>query len=58
VWVEQLRQFISSVVGAEEPVVLVGNSLGGFAILATAGQHPELVRWGLSTSPPNMQILP
>eukprot|EP00193_Tetraselmis_chui_P009247 CAMPEP_0177757714 /NCGR_PEP_ID=MMETSP0491_2-20121128/3790_1 /TAXON_ID=63592 /ORGANISM="Tetraselmis chuii, Strain PLY429" /LENGTH=394 /DNA_ID=CAMNT_0019273383 /DNA_START=81 /DNA_END=1265 /DNA_ORIENTATION=- len=44
VWVEQLRQFISSVVGAEEPVVLVGNSLGGFAILATAGQYPELVR--------------
>jgi len=44
VWVEQLRQFILQVVGGEEAVVLVGNSLGGFASLATAGSHPELVR--------------
>lgn len=41
---EQLRQFILQVVGGEEAVVLVGNSLGGFASLATAGSHPELVR--------------
>lgn len=29
-------------------VVLVGNSLGGFASLATAAEHPEQIRWGLS----------
>lgn len=26
-------------------VVLVGNSLGGFASLATGAEHPEQIRW-------------
>ena len=26
-----------------EPAVLVGNSLGGYAAMATAAQHPDLV---------------
>lgn len=28
-----------------EPVVLVGNSLGGYACLNAAASYPELVRW-------------
>ncbi len=42
VWPNQLAAFIKEVVG--EPAVLVGNSLGGYAAMATAAQHPDLVR--------------
>ena len=41
VWPRQLAAFIEEVVG--EPAVLVGNSLGGYAAMATAAQHPDLV---------------
>ncbi len=37
-----IRSFMSQVVG--EPAVLVGNSLGGYAAMATAASHPDLVR--------------
>ncbi|HHP7231160.1 MAG TPA: alpha/beta fold hydrolase, partial [Xenococcaceae cyanobacterium] len=38
-WREQLDDFISEVIG--KPVVLVGNSLGGYAALCLAAQKPE-----------------
>lgn len=50
VWTEQIADFITEVVGKDmEPgllpqVVLAGNSLGGYACLATAAQRPDLVR--------------
>lgn len=44
VWVEQISDFIKEVVGGDEPVVLAGNSLGGYAALATAAARPDLVR--------------
>ncbi|KAK9851146.1 hypothetical protein WJX84_012261 [Apatococcus fuscideae] len=43
IWQEQLSDFIKQQVGGK-PVVLVGNSLGGYNSLATAAQYPELVR--------------
>lgn len=36
--------FVREVVGGDEKVVLVGNSLGGYNALATAARHPDLVR--------------
>ncbi|MBD2775389.1 alpha/beta fold hydrolase [Iningainema tapete] len=39
-WRDQLRDFISSVIG--EKAVLVGNSLGGYASLCVAAQCPEV----------------
>lgn len=42
VWREQLRDFIAQVVG--RPVVLAGNSLGGYAALCVAAKHPEWVK--------------
>lgn len=47
VWVDEISSFLREVVGAgvdEQRVVLAGNSLGGYASLSTAAQHPELVR--------------
>jgi len=41
-WQEQVGEFIEQVIG--QPVVLAGNSLGGYAALCVAGNHPELVR--------------
>lgn len=41
-WEEQLSTFIEEVVG--QPVVVAGNSLGGYAALCVAGNHPKLVR--------------
>ncbi|NER36995.1 MAG: alpha/beta fold hydrolase [Oscillatoria sp. SIO1A7] len=38
-WRDQLHDFIQEVVGA--PVVLAGNSLGGYAALCVAAQRPE-----------------
>ena len=38
-WQEQLQEFIASVIG--RPAVLVGNSLGGYAALSVAANHPE-----------------
>jgi pimeloyl-ACP methyl ester carboxylesterase len=38
-WREQLHEFITQVVGV--PVVLAGNSLGGYAALCVAAEHPE-----------------
>lgn len=43
IWQEQLSDFIKQVAGGK-PVVLVGNSLGGYNSLATAAKYPELVR--------------
>lgn len=37
-WRDQLHDFISEVIG--QPVVLVGNSLGGYASLCVASQRP------------------
>lgn len=41
-WEEQLATFIQEVVG--QPAVLAGNSLGGYAALCVAGNHPELAQ--------------
>ena len=38
-WRNQLHDFISEVIGA--PVILAGNSLGGYAALCVAAQHPS-----------------
>lgn len=38
-WRDQIHDFVSQVIG--EPVVLAGNSLGGYASLCVAAQRPE-----------------
>ncbi len=38
-WRDQLYEFITEVIG--QPAVLVGNSLGGYACLCVAAQHPD-----------------
>ncbi len=38
-WRDQLHDFIDQVIG--QPVVLVGNSLGGYAALCVAAQRPQ-----------------
>ncbi len=38
-WRDQLYEFITQVIG--EPVVLAGNSLGGYACLCVAAQRPD-----------------
>lgn len=38
-WRDQLHDFITEVIG--QPVILVGNSLGGYASLCVAAQRPE-----------------
>jgi pimeloyl-ACP methyl ester carboxylesterase len=40
-WRDQLHDFITEVIGT--PAVLVGNSLGGYAALCVAAQHPQSV---------------
>jgi pimeloyl-ACP methyl ester carboxylesterase len=40
-WQAQLHDFITEVIG--RPAVLVGNSLGGYASLCVAANHPESV---------------
>jgi pimeloyl-ACP methyl ester carboxylesterase len=40
-WAEQLRDFIVEVVG--EPVILAGNSIGGYMTTVVAGLWPSLV---------------
>ncbi len=40
-WSQQIHGFIQDVIGA--PVVLVGNSIGGYATLCTAADYPESV---------------
>ena len=40
-WRQQLHDFITHKIG--RPVVLIGNSLGGYASLCMAAQHPHLV---------------
>ena len=39
VWREQLRDFVTEMIS--QPAVLAGNSLGGYAALSVAAQHPE-----------------
>ncbi len=41
-WVAQLRDFIREVIG--RPAVLAGNSIGGYMVLRTAAEYPELAR--------------
>jgi pimeloyl-ACP methyl ester carboxylesterase len=41
-WRDQLHHFITEVI--DRPVVLAGNSLGGYAALSVASQYPELVK--------------
>jgi pimeloyl-ACP methyl ester carboxylesterase len=41
-WQTQLHDFIQTVIG--QPVVLAGNSLGGYSALCVAARHPESVR--------------
>ena len=43
VWSDQIADFIKEVVD-DGPVVLAGNSLGGYNSLATAARFPELVK--------------
>lgn len=43
IWSDQIAAFIREVV-EDGPVVLAGNSLGGFNSLATAARYPELVK--------------
>jgi pimeloyl-ACP methyl ester carboxylesterase len=38
-WRDQLYDFITQVIG--QPVVLAGNSLGGYSALCVAAQHPD-----------------
>jgi pimeloyl-ACP methyl ester carboxylesterase len=38
-WRDQLHDFITEVIG--QPVVLVGNSIGGYACLCVAAQRPQ-----------------
>lgn len=39
-WQEQVRTFIADVIG--RPTAIAGNSLGGYAALCAAANHPEL----------------
>ncbi|TAD75101.1 MAG: alpha/beta fold hydrolase [Oscillatoriales cyanobacterium] len=41
-WQAQLQEFIEQVIG--QPVAITGNSLGGYASLCVAANHPTLVR--------------
>lgn len=41
-WRDQLSDFITEVIG--QPVILAGNSLGGYAALCVAAQRPENAR--------------
>lgn len=41
-WANQLHEFISEVIG--QPVVLAGNSLGGYASLCAAAQFPDTAK--------------
>jgi len=43
IWSDQIAAFIREVVN-DGPVVLAGNSLGGYNSLATAARYPELVK--------------
>lgn len=43
IWSDQIAAFIREVVN-DGPVVLAGNSLGGYNSLATAARFPELVK--------------
>lgn len=40
-WQEQLQEFIAAVIG--RPVAIAGNSLGGYAALCVAANHPEWI---------------
>ncbi|NVI87735.1 alpha/beta fold hydrolase [Actinomadura sp. BRA 177] len=39
---DDLRAVLAATVGPDEPVVLVGHSMGGMSIMALADRHPEL----------------
>jgi len=41
VWRDQVADFVREVVG--KPAVLAGNSVGGFTVLSTAAEYPDLV---------------
>jgi pimeloyl-ACP methyl ester carboxylesterase len=41
-WKDQLRDFCQQVI--RQPVVAIGNSLGGYVVLSLAAEHPEWVR--------------
>jgi len=41
-WRDQLRDFCQEIIQA--PVVVIGNSLGGYAALSVAADHPELIQ--------------
>ena len=43
-WIPEIGDFVRDKVGGG-PAVLVGNSLGGYASLATAAAYPDLIRW-------------
>jgi pimeloyl-ACP methyl ester carboxylesterase len=43
VWVQQIGDFIQQVVGSDQGVIVCGNSLGGYAALATAASYPGLI---------------
>jgi len=42
IWRDQIADFISEVV--DEPCIVVGNSLGGYAVLNAAAQYPHLCK--------------
>eukprot|EP01025_Chloroclados_australasicus_P009872 TRINITY_DN13830_c0_g1_i2.p1 TRINITY_DN13830_c0_g1~~TRINITY_DN13830_c0_g1_i2.p1 ORF type:complete len:435 (-),score=59.76 TRINITY_DN13830_c0_g1_i2:423-1661(-) len=43
-WPEQVVTFIKEVIGEDQKVILVGNSMGGAVSLSTAGYYPEYVK--------------
>lgn len=48
-WCEQLRDFIQAIIG--RPTVIAGNSIGGYAALATASRFPEQVAGAILLNP-------
>jgi pimeloyl-ACP methyl ester carboxylesterase len=48
-WCNQLHDFIQTVVG--HPVVIAGNSIGGYTALATNALFPEITRGGILLNP-------
>ena len=49
-WLDFLREFVIEVV--RRPVVVVGNSIGGFISASLAGECPNIVKGRLLAEPP------
>lgn len=44
VWADQIADFCRQIVGLDKPVTLVGNSLGGYSVVAAVALHVDLRR--------------